>query len=264
VFIKEAEKGDHGEQDGRPHVSLSGIGLPRPLFRVIRRCVPTRIRPPLRALWRKGLFPRSSRLVQIMGQIEGWLTDSEAIALYRTLRACQAPVVAVEIGSWYGKSSVMIAGGIRDAGGGILYALDPFEGADGCSALNVGPQRATGYLDRFQQNINAAGLTEIVRPVRGYSYHVVKSWTTPIDLLFIDGDHEYGAVKRDFEDWSPHLRWGGIIIFHDTNGDWPGPTRLAKEEIRPPNWEKVRCVDSMTIARKAASISAKPMSAPSH
>src|SRR5256884_4232168 len=51
-----------------------------------------------------------------------------------------------------------------------------------------------------------------------------------IDLLFIDGDHEYEAVRRDFEDWSPHLREGGIIIFHDTNGSWLGPTQLAREQ----------------------------------
>jgi cephalosporin hydroxylase len=38
-----------------------------------------------------------------------------------------------------------------------------------------------------------------------------------IDFLFIDGDHHYEAVKTDFKFFSPLVRPGGIIGFHDTN-----------------------------------------------
>lgn len=38
-----------------------------------------------------------------------------------------------------------------------------------------------------------------------------------IDFLFIDGDHHYEAVKKDFELYSPLVRSGGIIGFHDIN-----------------------------------------------
>jgi predicted O-methyltransferase YrrM len=41
-----------------------------------------------------------------------------------------------------------------------------------------------------------------------------------VDLLFIDGDHTYLGVKRDFEMYSPLVREGGIIAFHDIV---PGP-----------------------------------------
>jgi len=36
-----------------------------------------------------------------------------------------------------------------------------------------------------------------------------------IDFLFIDGDHAYEGVKRDFELYSPMVRDRGIIMFHD-------------------------------------------------
>jgi predicted O-methyltransferase YrrM len=36
-----------------------------------------------------------------------------------------------------------------------------------------------------------------------------------IDFLFIDGDHRYDGVKRDFEMYAPLVRSGGIIAFHD-------------------------------------------------
>jgi len=37
----------------------------------------------------------------------------------------------------------------------------------------------------------------------------------PIDMLFIDGDHSYEGVKKDFEMYSLFVRKGGIIAFHD-------------------------------------------------
>lgn len=36
-----------------------------------------------------------------------------------------------------------------------------------------------------------------------------------LDLLFIDGDHSYEGVKRDFEMYSPLVKKGGVIAFHD-------------------------------------------------
>jgi predicted O-methyltransferase YrrM len=37
----------------------------------------------------------------------------------------------------------------------------------------------------------------------------------PLDFLFIDGDHSYEGVRKDFEMYSPLVRKGGIIAFHD-------------------------------------------------
>jgi hypothetical protein len=37
----------------------------------------------------------------------------------------------------------------------------------------------------------------------------------PIDFLFIDGDHSYEGVKRDYELYRPLVRTGGMIAFHD-------------------------------------------------
>jgi predicted O-methyltransferase YrrM len=36
-----------------------------------------------------------------------------------------------------------------------------------------------------------------------------------LDLLFIDGDHSYGGVRSDFEMYSPLVRKGGLVAFHD-------------------------------------------------
>lgn len=42
----------------------------------------------------------------------------------------------------------------------------------------------------------------------------------PIDLLFIDGDHTYEGVKKDWEMYSPLVRSGGLVVFHDVAGNY--------------------------------------------
>lgn len=37
----------------------------------------------------------------------------------------------------------------------------------------------------------------------------------PVDMLFIDGDHHYKGVKKDFSSYSTFVREGGLIAFHD-------------------------------------------------
>jgi len=49
----------------------------------------------------------------------------------------------------------------------------------------------------------------------------------PLDLLFIDGDHTYEGVKADFTNYSPLVRKGGLIVFHDIVADFR--TRYGKE-----------------------------------
>src|SRR5580692_6299979 len=44
-----------------------------------------------------------------------------------------------------------------------------------------------------------------------------------IDLLFIDGDHSYAGVKQDWEMYSPLVRDGGLVVFHDVASNYnPG------------------------------------------
>ena len=56
------------------------------------------------------------------------------------------------------------------------------------------------------------------------SQEVAKTWNKQIDILFIDGSHEYESVLFDYKTFSPFVRKGGLIIFHDTNP----PTKTAK------------------------------------
>lgn len=58
---------------------------------------------------------------------------------------------------------------------------------------------------------------------------------TPLDFLFIDGDHSYEGVRRDFLDYGPLVRPGGLIAFHDILSHSAG---LGGEVSR--FWEEIR------------------------
>lgn len=49
------------------------------------------------------------------------------------------------------------------------------------------------------------------------------------DLIYIDGDHSYEGVKKDFEMYSGLLTDGGIIAFHDIANQTTSVPRFWKE-----------------------------------
>ena len=62
------------------------------------------------------------------------------------------------------------------------------------------------------------------------SVEFLKKCEDKFDAIFIDGDHSYEGVKRDYEHALPLLEEGGIIIFHDINSSGcPGVVKLWNE-----------------------------------
>ena len=193
--------------------------------------------------------------------IPGWLSEDEAITLYELAR--QLPdnsPVAVEIGSWQGKSSLVLAKGLKGKTKPVLYCIDPFNGDAGASD-RVLYSRALSTMNKslkeaFLDNMRRHGVLDVVRPLEGYSFDVVNDFKDTIDLLFIDGAHEFEAVFQDYEQWSPLLRPGGMIAFHDVvfgeNPDPAGPGMVAKAHIYDnPMWVDVKLIDNLLVARKA-------------
>lgn len=79
-----------------------------------------------------------------------------------------------------------------------------------------------------------------IRLIRGNSHsdQVLKevSKDKPLDYIFIDGDHSYEGVKKDFIMYSPLVRSGGVIAFHDI-AEHPASTgcdvKRFWDEIKP-------------------------------
>lgn len=60
-----------------------------------------------------------------------------------------------------------------------------------------------------------------------------------IDLLFIDGDHSYQGVKQDFEMYSPLVKDGGLIVFHDIK-DTQHHRNLIPPCMVGPFWNEIK------------------------
>jgi hypothetical protein len=47
------------------------------------------------------------------------------------------------------------------------------------------------------------------------SAQVAATWKRKIDILHIDGAHDYENVLKDLKLWAPHLKENGVILMHD-------------------------------------------------
>src|SRR4030042_83945 len=122
-----------------------------------------------------------------------------------------------------GLSTVALAKGTSKGNRVPVYSIDPHEHTD----LSGGDQSGLCFDSRdnvaFFKNILFAGVTEIVRPIYQLSWEAAAGWSKPISLLWIDGNHEYEAVNKDFTLWERFVLRGGYVVFHDSLEPGGGP-----------------------------------------
>ena len=179
-----------------------------------------------------------ARLRALIADIPGWLTDEEGEALYDLASRCTGRGVIVEIGSWKGKSTTCLGLGSRAGSNVPIYAVDP---------------HADYRFGEFKANIERAGIADLVTPIPSLSQAAAPDFHEPVELLFVDGSHEYDDVKADFDQWVPKLVDGGVLAVHDTTL-WEGPKRVVEEHVyRSTQFKDVRFVfGSTTVATKVA------------
>lgn len=152
--------------------------------------------------------------MDLVSGVSGWTSEVELDLLYQY--ASQVTGAIVEIGSWQGRSTIALAQGAKISGQKV-YAIDTFHGGENTPELEkyFTKENPDNILQKFQVNIQRSGLEDYVIVKRGLSNEIIKQWTEPIGMIFIDGDHSYQAVKQDINDWMPFLEIGGIAAFHD-------------------------------------------------
>ncbi len=151
---------------------------------------------------------------KFVSTVDGWVTDKEEDLLYNLAKNCKGRGVIIEIGSWKGKSTILLANGTKNGNKLKIYAIDPHTGS---------PEHRNAYgkvwtFVEFKKNIKNANVDCIVIPIVKTSEEAIKQVNEPVEFIFIDGNHEYKAVKLDFNLWFPKVIEGGIMAFHDTVG----------------------------------------------
>lgn len=140
-------------------------------------------------------------LNSILHTVDGWLDNEEAELLYRT--ALEARGNIVEIGSYHGRSTCVLALAAREANAQV-YSIDPHTPAD---------EQPYSNADHaiMLANIVNQGLAQWVYITNFASPDVASIWQGHIGMVFIDGDHT--QVQADFDAWDRHLP--EYVAFHD-------------------------------------------------
>ena len=147
--------------------------------------------------------------------VEGWFSPDQAERLARLTAAVPEGGRIVEIGSFRGRSTIVIGRWARP--GVEIVAIDPHAGND------RGPQEIDGFVDEaaedhdvFLANLARAGVRERVTHVRKLSHDAHGDVAGPIDLLHIDGAHRFGPASDDIGGWGDRVVTGGPMLIHDS------------------------------------------------
>lgn len=168
-----------------------------------------------------------TELVAESRSIEGHLTDRE-ISFLALLASCPTTCGDVlEIGSFKGKSTIILAKGARLAAQERIVAVDPLTSP---SVTDPSLRGEASGLPDFRANLERAGVAANVEFHQMFSGELAQSWDRKLRLLWIDGDHTVAGSNSDYEQFSPHLADGAIIAFHDVLR-FEGPTRVFADRV---------------------------------
>ena len=177
-----------------------------------------------------GLNAALDKAWEAAKDVPGFLLENEARFLGMMAACAPSEGVIVEIGSFKGKSAVMLGKLAEQYGFGPIVAIDPHNFNNPELAEHRAEPGSTSY-DEFLRNIEAAGVARHVEVHRAFSTEVAKAWNRPIRMIWIDGDHSYRGAKDDFDGFMPHMIAGGFVALHDALHEFSGPIRVFVEEI---------------------------------
>lgn len=156
------------------------------------------------------------------GSVFGWLNEPEARTLYKLALQCKPSAGIVELGSFLGKSSVMLAAASEEIDVAV-YCVDYFSGTGPSDPLYA----STGgddWLVRFYGNVSPLRVSAI----QGSTAEFADQFSGHVGMLYIDAGHKYEEVAADWAAWKKHLIPGAIVAFHDYPNE-PGVKQLVDE-----------------------------------
>jgi predicted O-methyltransferase YrrM len=184
-----------------------------------------------------------------VADVEGWMTDGQGRLLWESARRVPDGGRIVEIGSFRGRSMIVLA---RSAAPAVeLVAIDPHAGND------RGPQEIDGFVDEaaedhdvFNGNLEKAGVRDRVRHVRAFSDAAHGDVDDPIDLLYIDGAHRFAPARTDIKEWGSRVSDGGTMLIHDSFSSIGVTLAIIRELFLGGRFRYVGRSESMTEYRR--------------
>jgi hypothetical protein len=139
------------------------------------------------------------------------------------------PDLVVELGTQYGPSFFTFCQAVRDEGlQTSVHAIDSWEGDTFTGSYG---DEVRGVVERVRSEV-FADIDAHLHQCR-FRDALDTFDDASIDLLHIDGCHDYGAVKDDYDSWLPKVAENGIVMFHDIDPDTDMGSARFWEELRP-------------------------------
>lgn len=188
-----------------------------------------------------------------VAEVEGWMTEGQARALYAAAAACPPAGTIVEIGSFHGRSTIVLASAApADA---RIIAIDPHAGND------RGPQEIEGFEDeadddhaRFEENLAKAGVSGKVTHLRLFSDDALAKIAGDIDVLYVDGAHRYAPARADIVNYGRRVRDGGAMLIHDSFSSIGVTLAILRELVWSRRWQYEGRSRSLTTYRASGDV----------
>jgi predicted O-methyltransferase YrrM len=217
-----------------------------------RRAKPLRHRVAARVLELMG--QRDAAVVWRSRLARGMFNPHETRLLYRTARALEGDGDIAEIGSWMGRTSIILGMAVRDSGARrTIYAIDPHTGSE--EHQDWIRRHGSTFYD-FQRNVALAGVSGLIEPLVMRSQDgakILRERGARLRMAFIDGAHDEESVRQDIRSFLPLVLPRGVIAFHDCEeaGGFPGVWRAFQSELAP-RVDVVDHVHSLLVCRLRA------------
>ncbi len=186
--------------------------------------------------------------MELVANVEGWMSPGQGATLFDSATNCPVGGRIVEIGSFRGKSTVVLA--VAADPSVEIVAIDPHAGND------RGPQEIEGFADEaaddhavFTTNLAAAGVADRIRHVREFSDAALDMVEGPVDVLYVDGAHRYGPALADIRAWGDRVNDGGTMLIHDSFSSIGVTLAILRQLVFGSRFRYVGRARSMTIYR---------------
>jgi hypothetical protein len=187
--------------------------------------------------------------------VPGWLTDAQAGRLWDAAGRVAPPGQIVEIGSFRGRSTIVLASAAAD--GVEVVAIDPHLGGDrGPQEFDDAPDLGERDRAAFAANLDAAGVSQRVRHVRARSARAIGEVAGEVALLYVDGAHRIRPASADLRHWGARVPEGGTLLVHDSFSSIGVTVALLAEVIGRHGWRYAGRDGSLAEFRRGRSLSA--------
>lgn len=149
----------------------------------------------------------------------------------------------VELGVMHGATTGLLRSVM--AADGTIAGVDPHPRG----RLGVSFERLVASREIAKHRRGTASL------IRLSSADAARTWSAPIDFLFIDADHSWSGIENDWRRWTPHVVAGGLVALHDSRSvpDRPDPdsVRFTTDVVgRDARFRELDAAYSLTILER--------------